>query len=362
MEHADAHEYVGAVHMHTVHSDGTATHDEIAYIAGQAGLDFVIVTDHNVWVPQAEGRYGGVLLLVGEEVHDEDREPESSHLLVVGIGRSLAGHASDPQALIDAVREAGGLAFIAHPFEYSAAYSGEPDLDWRDWQVEGYTGLELWNTMSEFKAHVSNLPRALLMAFFPSLGLRGPFPTTLARWDELLAGGRRVGIIGGPDAHGTVYRKGPLVRPVLAYDWLFRAVRLHILCDHPFNGDVEHDAAQVYDAMGAGRAFVAYDRIGDAAGFRFVARRGGEVVGMGEELSVTNDVVTFEIVSPLPARLRLMRHGRVVAEEHGRMLRYRTSTPGAYRVEAYRRHLLRWRGWVFTNPIYIGGTCSASES
>ena len=352
MEHTDAHEYVGAVHMHTVHSDGTATHDEIAFLAGQAGLDFVIVTDHNVRVPQAEGRYGDVLLLMGEEVNDQDREPESSHLLVFGVGRSMAGYASDPQALIDAAREAGGLAFIAHPFEYSAAYSNEPDLDWRDWQVEGYTGLEIWNTMSEFKAHVPNLPQALLMAFFPSLGLRGPFPTTLARWDELLAGGRRVAIIGGPDAHGTIYRIGPLRRPVLAYDWLFRAVRLHILCDEPFNGEVEHDAARVYSALGAGRTFVAYDRVGDATGFRFVARGSDGEVSMGGELSLAGDV-TLEVVSPLPAHLRLVRQGRIVAEQHGRALRYTTSTPGAYRVEAYRRHLLRRRGWVFTNPIYV---------
>ena len=73
---------------------------------------------------------------------------------------------------------------------------------------------------------------------------------------------------------------------------------------------------------------------------------------MGGELSLAGDV-TLEVVSPLPAHLRLVRQGRIVAEQHGRALRYTTSTPGAYRVEAYRRHLLRRRGWVFTNPIYV---------
>ncbi len=352
MERVNLHEYVGVVHMHTVHSDGTATHDEIAFIAGQAGLDFVIVTDHNVRVPEAEGRYGDVLLLIGEEVHDPNRQPESSHLLVFGVGHSLADHAADPQALIDAVREAGGLAFIAHPFEHSAAYANEPDLDWRDWHVNGYTGLELWNTMSEFKAYVPNLLQALLMVYFPTVGLRGPFRETLTRWDELLASGRRIAIIGGPDAHGTVYRKGPLRRPVLPYDWLFRAIRLHILCDEPFNSDVAHDAAVVYHAMGAGQAFIAYDWIGDATGFRFVARSGGAEAGMGQELTLMNDA-TLDVSSPLAAHIRLLHNGRVVAEHRGRRLRYRTSQPGAYRVEAYRRHLFRERGWVYTNPIYL---------
>lgn len=357
MEHADWHGYVGAVHLHTVHSDGTATHDEIAIIAGWAGLDFVIVTDHNVRVPEAQGHYGDVLLLVGEEVHDPQRKPESSHLLVFNVDRSLAEYAQDPQMVIDAAQEAGGLAFIAHPFERSTAYSGVPDINWRDWGVDGYTGLELWNTMSEFKSHVPNLARAILMAYFPDLGLRGPQPETLARWDELIANGRRVAIIGGPDAHGTVYRKGPLVRRVLPYEWLFRTVRLHILCDEPFSSDVTHDAGLVYDAMQAGRSFVAYDWIGDATGFRFVARNSDDEAGMGQQLSIVNGVVTFEVNSPLPALLRLMREGRIVAERRGRTLSYTSKMPGAYRVEAYRQHWFRWRGWVFTNPIYVESEC-----
>lgn len=347
------HEYVGAVHMHTVHSDGTATHDEIAILAGWAGLDFAIVTDHNVRVPQAEGRYGDVLLLIGEEIHDPERMPESSHLLVFDVDRSLAEYAPDPQTLIDAVRDAGGFCFLAHPFEHSAAYAGEPDINWRDWQVEGYTGLELWNTMSEFKAHVPNLPQALLMAYFPDLGLRGPLAETVARWDELLAAGRHVAIVGGPDAHGTVYRRGPLVRTVLPYEWLFRAVRLHILCSAPLGEDVAYDVEQVYAAMRAGNSFVAYDWIGDATGFRFTAQAGGAIAGMGEQLSPAGDVLQFEVQSPLAADLRLIHNGRVVAARWGHVLQYRGTSPGAYRVEAYRRHRFRERGWVFTNPIYV---------
>lgn len=348
------HEYVGAVHLHTLHSDGTASHAEVAYLAREAGLDFVIVTDHNLRVPEAQGYYGDLLLLVGEEIHDPRRVPQSSHLLVFGAGRSLARQSADPQSLIDAAREAGGLAFIAHPFERAAAYSGESDINWRDWDVTGYAGLEVWNTMSEFKSLVPTLPRALLLAYFPDLGLRGPLPETLARWDELLAAGRRVAIVGGPDAHGTVYRKGPIRRPVLAYDWLFRAVRLHVLTEQPFSHDVDHDAALVYAALRQGRSFVAYDLIGHARGFRFRAATEGAPAGMGDDVRIENRRVRLTITSPLPAHLRLIRHGQLVAEARSAYtLEYAVDTPGAYRVEAYRRRRLRQRGWVFTNPIYV---------
>ncbi len=346
-------EYIGAIHMHTVHSDGTATHAELARIAAEAGLDFVIVTDHNVYVPEAEGWYGDVLLLVDQEIHDTERVPESSHLLVFGVARDLSAYAKDPQRLLDAVQECGGFGFLAHPFERSAAYAGEPELNWRDWDVTGYAGLEIWNTMSEFKSHVHNLPRALLLAYFPDLGLRGPMPETLARWDELLASGQRVAAIGGPDAHGTVYRLGPLQRPVLSYDWLFRAVRLHILTDAALQRDLDHDRQLVYEAIRKGRSFIAYDWIGDATGFRFAARtQGAQTAGMGEELTL-GESAELEISSPLPAELRLMHHGQVVARARGRALRHTVTQPGAYRAEAYRRYRLLRRGWVFTNPIYL---------
>ena len=51
-------EYAGNLHMHTTYSDGAGTHAEIARAAVRAGLDFVVVTDHNVWVDGLEGYYG----------------------------------------------------------------------------------------------------------------------------------------------------------------------------------------------------------------------------------------------------------------------------------------------------------------
>jgi hypothetical protein len=91
---------------------GTA---EIAEEAIAAGLDFIIVTDHNVWVNGVEGWYenenGRVLLLTGEEVHNVRRQPQASHLLVYGAEKELAPYAHDPQQLIDEATAAGGYTF-----------------------------------------------------------------------------------------------------------------------------------------------------------------------------------------------------------------------------------------------------------
>src|ERR1043165_2972955 len=121
------HEIVVNLHMHTRFSDGTGTHKDIAHAAIRAGLDAVIVTDHNVLVQGVEGYYrvprlptrpvgtSRVLLLVGQEVHDQDRDPQKNHLLVFNASRDVSHLADDPQTLINGINNAGGLAFIAHP-------------------------------------------------------------------------------------------------------------------------------------------------------------------------------------------------------------------------------------------------------
>jgi len=342
-------ERVGNLHIHTTLSDGHATHAEVAAFAARAGLDFVVVTDHNTYASGRQGWYGNVLLLMGEELNAPE-DPHHNHLLAFGIGDDLAG-GSDPQAWIDAVNACGGLTFLAHPFEHSGARAGEPEIDWVRWDVTGYTGLEIWNYMSEFKAHLANWPVALLAAYFPALVIRGPHRETLARWDQLLAVGLAYGIAGS-DAHGTTYSLGPLRRQVVAYEYLFRALNTHILVENAWSGDVAQDAGLVWDALRRGRAFIAYDRLAPARGFTFTAEHAGECYGMGEVVEGEEELV-LRVVAPHPARLRLIRDGCCVAEVVGTQLVYRTATPGAYRVEAYRWYAFRRRAWILSNPIIV---------
>jgi predicted metal-dependent phosphoesterase TrpH len=135
------HEIVLNLHMHTRYSDGHVSHDQVAAAALKAGIDAVIVTDHNVWVDGPEEYYRKegrkVLLLVGEEVHDQGRDPQKNHLLVFGAERELATYAYDPQLLLDQANQAGGLAFLAHPADPAAPAIGETAITWVDWAAHG---------------------------------------------------------------------------------------------------------------------------------------------------------------------------------------------------------------------------------
>jgi len=342
----------GNLHMHTVHSDGRKTHRELGQIAEEAGLDYIVVTDHNVLMPNEEGWYGKTLVLVGEEVHDMERAPQSSHTLCFDIRQDVAGYAGNPQRLIEAVAIQGGFTFLAHPFEHDAVpFLPEPNISWRDWQVTGYAGIELWNYMSEFKGALKSKAHAVLCAFFPALAASGPYPETLHKWDELLQA-RPVAALGGSDAHGNSYRLGPLSREVQPYSYLFRCVNTHLLSEEPLTGDVGRDRATIYGALRAGRGFVGYERPGEIAGFAFWVRSGDREATMGETLAMQK-TVELQVTCPQPAELRLVRDGQVVARAQGRRLTLVTHQEGVYRVEAYRQYAGRRCGWIFSNPIYV---------
>jgi hypothetical protein len=342
----------GNLHMHTVHSDGRKTHEELGQIAEEAGLDYLVVTDHNVLVREGEGRYGKTLVLVGEEVHDTQRVPQSSHTLCFDIDEDVAGYGGDPKGLVDAVAAQGGFTFVAHPFERDAVpFLPEPNISWRDWDVTGYAGIELWNTMSEFKGALKSKAHAVLCAYFPALTASGPYPETLRKWDELLET-RPVAALGGSDAHGNSYHLGPLSREVQPYGYLFRCVNTHLLSEEPLSGEVGHDRAVVYGALRAGRGFLGYEQPGAIAGFTFWARSGQGEATMGETLAMAG-TVELRVTCPRPAEMRLVRDGQVVVQAQGERLTLVAHEGGVYRVEAYRRHAGRRRGWIFSNPIYV---------
>jgi hypothetical protein len=343
--------------MHTPYSDGRGTHQEIAQAAIKTGLDVVIVTDHNIWTQGHDGYYENrgkrVLLLVGEEVHDQARVPQKNHLLIFGSDREMAHLSNDTQQLIDCVNQSGGLSFIAHPVDPPSETFGESDLSWVDWDVSGYTGIELWNAMSEFKSLLTSKFAAVCYAFNPKAIAHAPFKSVLKKWDELLNAGKRVVAVGGSDAHALIGQMGPLKKVLFPYEFHFRSINTHILTLDPFTGDFDLDKQVVLNALKNGRAFIGYDLPSPTNGFNFHAKNRRSKALMGEEIRLT-DEVSLQIKLPRKAECQLLRNGNIVKiwnnQENSTFV---TNEPGNYRVEAYLKFRGKRRGWIFSNPIYV---------
>ncbi len=353
------HELIGNMHMHTPYSDGEGSHAEIAQAAIRAALDFVIVTDHNVWVDGIPPRHASpdgkksVLVITGEEIHDQALQPQSNHLLVYNARQELAALAYDPQKLLDAVNDVGGLSFLAHPFDYESKLINYDPIHWRRWDVAGFTGIELWNYMSEFVRLVTSSTAAIKFAADPGLGISGPNPETLKKWDELTSSGQRIVAIGNSDAHATTYHMFGRSAVIFPYEHCFRAVNTHLLLPEALNGDYEHDCSLMYGALHSGHCFVGYDAPAPTHGFRFSAQGDKSTAIMGDEIP-RGAGVTLQISVPAKAEIRLVRCGKVVAKnDNDTHLTHITSEPGAYRVEAYIPFKGQPRGWIFSNPIYI---------
>ncbi len=350
-------EIIANIHIHSVYSDGLKSPPEIARIAAACDLDAIIITDHNVFPRGFDGYYTHekkkVLLITGEEIHDQNRQPQKNHLLAIGISKDFSQLAKDPQRLISAIQENGGLSFLAHVYDPALPLAGEDDLSWVDWSIHGFNGLELWNNLSEFKVRVKSRWQLAFFALFPQWLALEPPKQIRTIWDSFLVKGQKVVAIGGSDAHTIPYKFGPIKKDVFPYRYHFRSINNHILLKHALSGDPEKDIQMIIGAMREGTLFIAYDRIKPSRGFRFNLKEGQTTLPMGSgTIFKPNQKLVVEM--PFPAHCRLVRNG-VVLDEQKVLEKYtwKVNEPGIYRVECTRRFLFKRRGWIYSNPIYI---------
>ncbi|GAB2965386.1 CehA/McbA family metallohydrolase [Amycolatopsis acidiphila] len=168
--------YRGDCHLHTVHSDGRRTPEQLVADSRAAGLDFIVSTDHNTSSAQlqwGDHATSDLLILNGEEV-----TTRSGHWPAIGLPagtwidwRYRAGDPKDFRRFVDQVHKAGGLVTAAHPFANCFGCTYEFGYEIADL-------VEVWN---------------------------GPWTDddqqTVNHWDGLLRSGQWIPAIGDSDAH-----------------------------------------------------------------------------------------------------------------------------------------------------------------
>ncbi|MHC3469291.1 CehA/McbA family metallohydrolase [Streptomyces sp. 7R007] len=315
--------YRGDCHLHSRHSDGRRTPEEIAALARAAGLDFINSSDHNThsshahWAPSAGE---DLLILLGEEV-----TTRNGHVLALG---------TDPGTFVDwryrarddrfghharRIREAGGLVVPAHPH---AACIG---CAWKFGFAEA-DAVEVWN---------------------------GPWTpddeVALAEWDGMLVASAGSGswlpAMGNSDAHRAPDAVGLPQTVVLAEDLTREAVLAGIR---------------------AGRSYVA-ESANVSLSFTVTAQS-GERAGVGERLAVgagTPVTVRAEVSGAPRCTVRfvtdqgvLFTGGPLPVAGSG-VVEWRTTAAYAAYVRAELRHETA-AGPVpgamaaFTNPVFLG--------
>ncbi|HEX3725107.1 MAG TPA: PHP domain-containing protein [Pirellulales bacterium] len=371
------------LHVHSAFShDSRGTLDEIIPAAKKVGVRVIMFTEHPAghydYVDDGHrGLKDGVLLIPGAETEGFLAYPK----------RSIQKQSlPKPQQFADAVRGTDGLVFLCHLEERM------------DWEIAGLTGSEIYNTHADFKDEAK-----FLAALRTPLGLMSLAPAVkqypqetfaalqdypadyLARFDQLCQKVPHTGVSANDAHHNQAYRarvnnegkvelrdaldtrlalldpeKIPLLKPLVAgkkpgdlifeldldpYERSFHHVSTHLLLN-------ELTEDQVWEALKAGRAYVAFDWMADPTGFVFRADLADRSWPSGSQIPWESGL-RLRAEAPLSGTIKLVRDGKMVLERAARDLDVPLDEPGIYRVEIWLTLAGEPRPWILSNPIYV---------
>lgn len=368
-------DYRGITNVHTQLSSGSGDMAEVISAAQAAGLDFLSVTDLNIFdKPNSFSGYHGSLLVMidGEYSYLNSRllnigARTSRHLQ--GVGRSqvlfadlLSQSERDPEL---------GLFVLAHPTK--------PKFQWNGPYPKGLDGLEVINLKEIWQeAWLKNKPAfflsLLIFPFNEELALLRLFraPDDVVRlWDEL-SRERRIFGLTGADAEARFLvdgRKSLLHYP--SYQTLFSIARNHLLLRSELTGNATTDLAKIDSAIRQGNFYFSLDILGNPKGFNAVLKGpNGQVLPMGSEAAY-GEGWSLEISLPqkpkVPFETVVFKNGEKVLTSNAQVTQYFLNGPGVYRVMIRVIPTLplpdgkKWIPWIYTNPFYVSsGPSSAS--
>jgi hypothetical protein len=376
-------EYRGVMHAHSYWShDSRGSLQEILQGAKQAELDFVFFADHHHGkldtFPRAfQGKFDGIWLVGGTETSGDDGmqvNPFRDTVLDWNIPRD---------SLMKELVNQGGMITYVH--------SESP----HNWGSPHYQAMEMYNIHTDLldeERLLSFLVNALVNGDrFRHWGYRELYDKQtdiLAHWDRLNLSRKIVGLGAvdahnnqniraryldndlvewvGPNADSLVIRKAGWLEKLLLskpdeQGWAFNLGidtyfhSFNFVNNHVFAAGFEPESLR--DNLIAGHAFIAFEGIAKADGFQFVALDSEhKLLGiLGDSISV-DSVRHLKVVSPFPARYRLIRNGDLISETAQGNYTFEftiNKQAGNYRIEADLRLGDDWVNWIFTNPIYL---------
>jgi hypothetical protein len=297
-----------------------------------------------------EGWHDKTFLLVGAELNDKRN---LNHYLALGIDKTFSTRISAKE-YVAKVKEKGGIGFIAHPHEERSSMKEHPPYPWNEWDTEDFTGIEIWNHMSEWMEGLSDNNKYNYF-IHPLKSIVAPPTKTLKLWDELNKKRKVIGI-GGIDAHAhKLNLLGFFEVEVFPYKVLFKSIRTHLLCDTKLNisnrgVEFVEDKKQILETIKSGRTFFSNYYHGDAKGFRFFAQDSNAIYQMGDYVEYSDNIRLRVILPNMSGTIKLIADGGVIDEVENIDAEFRIRKRGAYRVEIY----LDNKAWIYSNHIRIG--------
>jgi hypothetical protein len=356
------HTVPGIIHVHSSRSDGRGTPDEIALAAAQAGLKFVVITDHGDGTrpPDVPVYRSGVLCIDAVEI-----STAGGHYIALdmpGAPYPLGGEARD---VVEDVKRLGGFGIAAHPD------SPKDELRWRDW-VAPVDAIEVVNLDTAWRQRAAQTSwrqrldlgaRLIAYPFRPAESIATLIqPSTIwDRWAQL-ARRRRLVTLAGADAHARIgWRKSEAAAadvsaPLPSYLASFESLSVHLRTERALTGDAAVDARMIIRAIRAGHAYSAVDGVASPPSFDFSATNDHGTVHAGDELSAAGPLV-LRVRSNAPAGFTttIWNGATPVSGDHHEQ-DFSVQLPegeGVYRAEIRASSPSQAFPWLISNAIYV---------
>lgn len=348
--------YRGVLHVHSnVSHDSAGEPAEIVAAAKAAGLDFVMMTDHNspaIFKQGFDGWRDGVLVIRGAEFR-----AENDYILGLGLRSFIDSSRLSFRQVAEAIAAQGGVAIGAHPTRF------------QHWSEPGLSGVEVWDLYDEVRSdpwrypglvvdallsYQEHLEKTVFRERWASAKGSGAFDVSvlqslirppdraLAAFD-VEAARRHFVAVGTPDTHKKDIQIFNHLDP---YALTFGLATTYLLAD-------ELTQTKLLDALRRGRTYLAFDRLVPASGFdvRIIDGAGG-VWGMGDTVG-SIEHLTLRVAVPHPGRITVIRDGAVVSRSDATTVTVPVAGPGVYRAEVALLVEGQWLPWIYSNPIYV---------
>lgn len=318
--------YAGAIHIHSKFSDGTGDIKKISKAAKKAGLNWIIITDHNNFDIE-EGFYNGVCVIKGEEISPGT----SNHYLALGINELIMPE-NNPQININKVKEAGGFGFAAHPDESINRKNKYNPIKWTDKTIIP-DGIEIWNWFSDWADNYNetNIFTIAYSWFFRKKLIKGPKKETLIWWDELNKNLKQiVPAIGGVDAHALLIKKYIIPVKVFSYEYSFKTLTNLLQLSEKMPDDFKSQKELILNSLKSGKNILID---------RNICKDYPTI-----EITKSNE---FNIKLPVKAEINIIANGEKIYCINTKKYSFLMNPSVKYRIEVFYKN----RPWIFTNPV-----------
>ncbi len=362
----------GIIHVHSIYSDGGGTPKEIGEAGDKAGMDFVILTDHNSSKARAEGQekaYGRTDLLVEMEA-----STQAGHC-VVFFSQTEAVKLSDDavvalawQHFLGKDTRPGLFLAIAHPSNVKNPWT---HLDRFPDGMEAVNFDSVWQR--ELSESFPNFASMVLVnpmnSFLGARQFLEIYPRDFTAWDGMNTISQGHFAYLAQDTHSKLQLNKQYSLHWPDYLESFKLASNIVYYDEPLAPDFDARKKQLYASIRAGRLAMTYHSVHPFSGNDWQVRCGEKSFRAGDEVPMgvgtrgkCEFVISVPPTLPYAKIVRLIKNGEPYKEltDAAPSLTIPVESEGVYRVEVWvkahtwmRILLNRPTPYVFYNPIYI---------